>query len=141
MPYQVELREEINALISYISPDSPTDEELKFYINEVIRCQSIIIQKKSPYLYHLLVVEAQHYNIIDGLHVIRLIQNNKELNTSRKNLKVITLIVGQTPKSFQILITMMTRLNDGGNQVAVFATLEPALDFVRSSNTKNLPLE
>lgn len=133
MPYQIELHEEINTLISYISPENPTDEELKHYLDEVIRIQGVVIQNQSSRLYHILVIEPRPYRFRDGLHVIRTIQHNKSLNTLRKQLHVVTILVGQTPKSFQVMITMMTP-RMAGRQVAIFLTLDAALDFVRTDN-------
>jgi hypothetical protein len=137
MPYQVELREEINTLISYVSPESPTNEELQHYLDEVVRLQDIVIQNNSSRLYHIIVIEPRRYNYVDGLHVIRAVQQNKALNTYRKQLNIRTLLVGQTPKSLQIMMTMMTRTNTGGHQVAVFQSLEPALEFVRADNASS----
>ena len=137
MPYRVEFREEMNTLISYITPESPTAEEIQCYLDEVIRLQSIVIQNQSPRLYHILVLEARRYNLIDGINIIRTIRQSKALNDPRKHLSVMTLLVGQTPRALQIMIAMMTRQNeDGRHQMSVFSTLEMALDFVRTDNLK-----
>lgn len=133
MTYQVEIREEINALVSYISAQSPSDEDLKIYLDEVIRLQQRIIQNNASRLYHVLVIESNRYSLRDGMHVIRTVQQNKALYAARKKLSIMTILVGQMPKSLQIMITMMSP-STAGRQVAVFATLEAALDFVRVDN-------
>jgi hypothetical protein len=138
MTYQIEFREEINTLISYVSPERPTDEELKHYLAEIIRVENIVIQNHSLYFYHIVVIEPRPYNLMDGMNLVQTVQQNKALHAAHKHLNIVILLVGVTSRSLQIMITMMIP-STVRRQVAVFPTLESALEFAQTDNAKHQP--
>jgi hypothetical protein len=133
MPYQIETHEDINTLISHISSVRPTDDELTDYLEALIRFQNRMLQNNAKHIYHILVMESYNYNLVDSLSTMRSVQQNKTFNAARKQINMMTILVGKIPKALQIMIAMIR--SSGRRQVAVFPTLEAALAFVRTDST------
>ena len=134
MTFQIEFREEVSTLISTITAQPSTDHEIGLYLDEVVRLQNIAIQNRAPRLYHIVVIEPHDYSLARGLGIIRAVQQNKGLRAIRKQIDIMIILVGQTSKSLQIMVTMMTQNAAGERQVAVFPTLDAALAFVYKNN-------
>ena len=132
MFYQVEIHREINTLISHISVQIPTEQELQDYMAEIVRLGNGFAEEGSTRLYHLFLIEPRRFDFAGGLRIILSFRNNKDLIEMRKRLNTMTILVGQTPKVFQTIMSMLPHAAMGGRPMAIFPTLEAALDFVKT---------
>jgi hypothetical protein len=127
----MDLYPEINTMVSHITPENLTEEELHDFMDRILQRAGEFEAQGATHIYHILMVSPRGYDFPIGMRNIRAIQQNKALIAMRKRLNVMTILVGQMPKAFQILMTLLSAPTFGGRKMAVFPRLEPALDFVR----------
>jgi len=131
MTYQIDRHPEINTMVSHIPPGNTSEEDLHNYMDRVVQTADEFAAQGATHLYHILVVAPRSYDFAVGMRNIRAIQQNKDLIAMRKRMNVMTILVGNMPKAFHVLMTLLSSPTFGGRKMAVFPRLEPALDFVR----------
>jgi len=131
MSYTIEVQREHGIFISEFTSDPLRGEEFDRYLQEIITLNVMFDQDGRTQVYHILSLNAPQFDFSGMLQALSVIRQNKTMVELRNRLHSMSIIVTTSPAVAQFIEAMLTQANYGGRRMAVFPTLETALEFVR----------
>lgn len=131
MSYTIDVQRENGIFISEFGPEMLRGDELDRYLQEIVDLNVMFDREGRTQVYHILHLETTDFNFSGMLQALSVIRQNKTMIELRNRLHSLSIIVTTSPAIAQFIDAMLSQANYGGRRLALFPTMETALEFIR----------
>jgi hypothetical protein len=131
MSYRIDIHREMYTIISHLDSGDLSPEDIARFLNEIIEIGESFIEDKLPCLYHVLLTSETHFDFGTILRSLNSLRQNEAMINVRRQLNMMTILVGSGMQNLQFTQHMMSTPQYGGRPIAILPTLDLALESVR----------